>query len=409
MAQKKAAVEVKQEGDFKLKSKPKLKPKDLSKKNEGPVKVDFTKPEAQGEVIPEVVKVDLTDKKETDAVQERKTEEVPVVETSGDSKEVDAEVRVLNIDENADSGATIEKIEESSETKVSTSNNEQEKEIKKEINNLPENINKLVDFMNDTGGNIEDYVRLNRDYSNIDENMLLKEYYKNTKPHLNDDEVNFMLEDNFSFDEDVDEQRDIKKKKLAKKEAVAEAQKHLEDLKNKYYDSIKTRSVVNEDQQKALDFFNRYQDEQKTAETRHEYFKNATKELFSEDFKGFDFKVGEQKFRYNVKNPHAVADKQSNLNTFINNYVDDQGNMIDPAGYHKAMYTAMNSDQLANHFYEQGKADGIKQVVDGSKNPDTDAPRQVAGGDVFVKGFKVKAVSGVDSSKLRIKKRKFNN
>ena len=83
--------------------------------------------------------------------------------------------------------------------------------------------------------------------------------------------------------------------------------------------------------------------------------------------------------------------------------------MVDTAGYHKAMYTAMNADQLATHFYEQGKADGIKQVVDGSKNPTIDTPRQVAGGDVFVKGFKVKAVSGTDSSKLRIKKRSFNN
>lgn len=409
MAEQKAAVEVKQEGDFKLKSKPKLKPKDLSKKNDETVKVDFTKPEAQGEVIPEVVKVDLTQKEEENAVQERKTEEIPVVETPGDSKEVDEQVRVINNDEDTDSRPTIEKVEEPSETEVSTSYNEQEKELNKEINNLPENINKLVDFMNDTGGNIEDYVRLNRDYTNIDENMLLKEYYKNTKPHLNNDEVNFMLEDNFSFDEDVDEERDIKKKKLAKKEAVAEAQKHLEDLKNKYYDSIKTRNIVNEDQQKAIDFFNRYQDEQKTAQTRHEDFKNATKKLFSDDFKGFDFKVGEQKFRYNVKNPNAVADKQSNLNTFINNYVDEDGRMTDAAGYHKAMYTAMNSDQLANHFYEQGKADGIKQVVDGSKNPDTNTPRQVAGGDVFVKGFKVKAVSGMDSSKLKIKKRKFNN
>ena len=406
MAEEKAAVEVKQEGDFKIKSKPKRKTKDLGKTSDEPVKVDLTKPEAQGEVIPEVVKMDLTEKPKEDAVQERKTEEVPVGETPGDSKKVDEEIRVVNTDE--PEGATIERVEETSETEVPTEVQDVKPEVKEEIK-LPENIDKLVNFMNETGGTLEDYVRLNRDYSNVDENALLREYYKNTKPHLNDDEVSFMLEDSFSFDEDADEERDIRKKKLAKKEAIAEARNHLDTLKTKYYDQIVNRNNVTKEQQKATEFFNRYNDEQKLVEEQHKRFQDNTKKLFSEDFKGFDFKVGDQKFRYNVKNPNAVADKQSNINNFVNNYVDDKGNMVDTAGYHKAMYTAMNADQLATHFYEQGKADGIKQVVDGSKNPDTNTPRQVAGGDVFVKGFKVKAVSGTDSSKLRIKKRSFNN
>ena len=400
MAEQKAAVEVKQEGDFKMKSKPKRKTKDLSKTNSEPVKVDLTKPEAQGEVIPEVVKVDLTDKKEENAVQERKTEEIPVEKPSGDSTEVDEQVRVINQDETTES--VIERVEEVDEQETPV------KQVKEEIK-VPENLNKLVNFMNETGGTLEDYVRLNRDYTNIDENALLREYYKNTKPHLNDDEVSFMLEDSFDFDEEVDEERDIMKKQLAKKEAIVEARNHLDTLKQKYYDSIKSRNIVNDDQRKATEFFNRYNDEQQIVEEQHKRFKDNTKKLFSEDFKGFDFKVGDQKFRYTVKNPNAVADKQSNINNFVNPYLDEKGNMVDTSGYHKAMYTAMNADQLATHFYEQGKADGIKQVVDGSKNPTIDTPRQVAGGDVFVKGFKVKAVSGTDSSKLRIKKRSFNN
>tara|TARA_Y100001973_G_C5183802_1_gene326528 strand:+ start:669 stop:1868 length:1200 start_codon:yes stop_codon:yes gene_type:complete len=399
MAEQKAAVEVKQEGDFKIKSKPKRKTKDLSKTTDEPVKVDLTKPEAQGEVIPEVVKMDLTEKPKEDAVQESKTEKLPDDKPSGDLPEVEEEVRIINTDETEE--PTIERVEETVEQQPV-------KQVEQEIK-VPENLNKLVDFMNQTGGTLEDYVRLNRDYTNIDENVLLKEYYKNTKPHLNDDEVSFMLEDSFSYDEEVDEERDIRKKKLAKKEAIAEARNHLDDLKNKYYDSIKTRNVINEDQKKATEFFNRYKDEQQVVEEQHKRFKDNTKKLFSEDFKGFDFKVGDQKFRYTVKNPNAVADKQSNINNFVNPYLNDKGDMVDAAGYHKAMYTAMNADQLATHFYEQGKADGIKQVVDGSKNPSIDTPRQVAGGDVFVKGFKVKAVSGTDSSKLRIKKRSFNN
>jgi len=399
--------EVKKEGDFKLKSKPK-KPKNLGKTNDEPIKVDLTKPEAQGEVIPEITKVDLT-KKEEDAVQERKTEEVSVGSTPGDSEKVDEQVRVINPDEQSDKD-----VEKTSPLQEITDEEPVKKENKTEIVeeqpsiDLPENIEKLVKFMKETGGTLEDYVRLNADYSNVDADVLLREYYKRTKPHLNDDEISFVMQENFDFDEEVDEERDIRKKKLAKKEAVAEAQSHLDKLKQEYYDQISLRSGVTQEQKKALDFFNRYNDEQKMAEQKHEAFLSNTKQLFSNEFKGFDYKVGDKKFRYAVKNPDTIADKQSNLNNFIGKYLDKDGNVQDTSGYHKAIFSAMNADQLATHFYEQGKADGVKEVIDSSKNPSTDAPRQVASGDVFIGGFKVRSISGADSTKLRIKKRKFN-
>jgi hypothetical protein len=272
---------------------------------------------------------------------------------------------------------------------------------------LPENIEKLVNFMEETGGTVEDYVRLNADYSNVDEEKLLKEYYTKTKPHLNDEEITFVMEENFSFDTDIDEERDVKRKKLAKKEAVVEAKTFLEDLKTKYYDEIKLRPGITQDQQKATEFFNRYNNEQELAEQKHEKFLNNTKQLFSDEFKGFDFEVGEKKFRYGVKDPNAVAENQSNLNNFVEKFLDTEGNVKDTRGYHKAMYAAQNIDKIVNHFYEQGKSDGIKTVVDGSKNPTTDT-RQTAG-DINLGGFKVRAIDGVDSSRLKIKRSKFNN
>ena len=129
--------------------------------------------------------------------------------------------------------------------------------------------------------------------------------------------------------------------------------------------------------------------------------------MFSNEFKGFDFEVGEKKYRYGVKDPSAVAENQSNLNNFVERFLDKEGNVKDTKGYHKAMYAAQNIDKIVNHFYEQGKTDGIKTVVDGSKNPDTGV-RQTQG-DIFIGGLKVRAIDGVDSSKLKIKKSKFNN
>lgn len=394
------AEEVKSEGgDMKMKSKPKIKKFNATK--EEPVKVDLTKdPNVKTE---EPVKVDLTKKPEDDAIQIGETKEVSVEEPSGDSNEMGKSVQ-----ESSETTEGISPLKEVTEEEVKKEEEIKQPElqpIKKVV--LPDNVEKLVQFMEETGGDIQDYVRLNADYSNVNEDVLLKEYYKNTKPHLTDEEISFVMEDQFRFDTDTDEERDIRKRKLAKKEAVAEARNHLESLKQKYYDEIKLRPGVTQEQKKAMDFFNRYNNEQEIAEQQHKKFIDNTKQFFTDDFKGFDFEVGEKKFRYGVKDPNAIAENQSNLNNFVEKFLDKEGNVKDTRGYHKAMYAAQNVDRIVNHFYEQGKSDGIKNVVEGSKNPSTET-RQTSG-DIFIGGLKVKAIDGVDSSKLRIKRSKFNN
>jgi hypothetical protein len=388
--------EVKQEGDFKIKSKSKLKK--FSNKTEEPAKVDLAKD--ANVKIDEPTKVDLTKKPEADAIQIGETKKVDVGEQAGDGEIVD-----IGGDKPVEeSSPIIEEIQEVGEKPLP----KQEQIVQPKVE-LPDNVEKLVAFMKETGGTIEDYTRLNADYSDVDEDTLLREYYKNTKPHLSNDDLSFVMEENFSFDTDLDEERDIRKKKLAKKEEIAKAKKHLEDVKVKYYDEIKLRPSVNQDQQNAMDFFNRYNKDQELATQQHERFVNDTNTLFSDDFKGFDFEVGEKKFRYGVKDPSNVAENQSNINNFVEKFLDTEGNVKDTKGYHKAMYAAQNVDRIVKHFYEQGKTDGIKNVMQSSKNPTLDAPRQGAGQDITLGGFKVRAVDGVDSSKLKIKTSKFNN
>ena len=386
--------EVKQEGTFKVK-----KPKQLSKEDK-PIKIDLSKP-----------------KTEPDAVQERKAETIPDDKSSGDIPKV--EVKGGEPEQKPDEITPIQEIiEEVTEEKVAEEIVELGEKLEehmeaptpeeiREVASLPENIEKVVDFMKETGGTLEDYVRLNADYSNVDNDTLLKEYYKQTKSHLDSEEINFLIEDNFSWDEELDEERVIRKTKLAYKEEVAKAKNHLEDLKSKYYDEIKLRPGVTQDQQKAMDFFNRYNEEQNVAVKQHEAFKSNTNEYFSKEFKGFDFNIGEKKFRYGVKSPSEVADKQSNISNIIKKFLNENGDVTDVKGYHKAMYAAEHADTIAQHFYEQGKSDATKDLVAKSKNI-SDEVRSTPTGDVFVGGLKVKAISGMDSSKLRIQKRKFN-
>jgi hypothetical protein len=388
---------VKQEGDFKIKSKPKVKK--FNDKKDEPIKVDLTKD--VNVKIEEPIKVDLTKKPEQDAIQVGETKKVDVGEQTGDGEIVD-----IGGDKPVEeSSPIIEEIQEVGEKPLP----KQEQIVQQPKIDLPDNVEKLVTFMKETGGTIEDYTRLNADYSNVDENTLLREYYKNTKPHLSEDDLSFVMEENFSFDTDLDEERDIRRKKLAKKEEIAKAKKHLEDLKVKYYDEIKLRPSTNQDQQKATDFFNRYNKDQELATQQHERFINDTNTLFTNDFKGFDFEVGEKKFRYGVKDPNKVAENQSNINNFVEKFLDTEGNVKDTKGYHKAMYAAQNVDRIVSHFYEQGKTDGIKNVMNNSKNPTVDAPRQSASEGISIGGFKVRAIDGVDSSKLKIKTSKFNN
>jgi len=413
-----------QETQIKEKEEIKLETKNLSPtKTEGEFKIKSAKKMKNlGEKsTPKIIKVDLTKTKE-DAIQTQETNDSNVVvkklEDSKNSEGLVKEIRTTEekVEETSDSPIQEITDEESNidESGVAGSNEithavSEQKEIPKEVEaqKLPENIEKLIKFMKDTGGDVNDYARLNADYTNIDSESLLHEYYKTAKPHLNAEERGFIIEDSFHFDEELDEARDIRKKKLAYKEEVAKAKNYLEGLKTKYYDEIKLRPGVTQDQQKATDFFNRFNEEKKAGDARHVEFIAKTKSLLNDDFKGFDFKVGDKKFRYGIKDPSSVADNQGDISNFIKTFLNDKGEIGDHKGYHKALYAAKNADTIAQHFYDQGKTDSIKDQLAKSKNISTQ-PRKTSEGNVFVQGLKVKAISGLDSSQLKIKKKKFN-
>ncbi len=362
----------------------------------------------------DMYKVDLSNppKQEQDAVQEQKTEN-GVLRGSSENEKAgqEAEVELQGVREEEE--VVLEEITEEEAKEVEEKVEELQEEVEDAIEEaqetaqpLPENIQKVVDFMNETGGSLEDYVRLNADYSNVDDNTLLTEYYKQTKPHLSYDEIQFLMEDEFDFDEEVDEPKFIKRKKLAHKEAVAQAKNHLEGLKSKYYEEVKLGSKLAPEQQKAVEFFNRYNNEQKQADellqkqTKH--FEQETNKLFNKDFKGFNFNVGEKKYRFNVKDASKV--KTQNLSNVFDKYVDQNNLLTNGSDFHKALFAASNPDSIANHFYQQGKADAVKQITADAKNINMN-PRKTSDGFVDAAGIKVRAISGdnISGAKLKLK------
>jgi len=361
------------------------------------IKIDLSKPKEQEEENVVEEKQPVAEESTTDeAVGEQNPESEPEQKSEEQVSEDEQSSVLSEVTEEEDVQEKTEELTEEVKEAV-----EEQKETGVD---LPENIQKVVDFMNETGGSLEDYVRLNQDYSSLDDKVLLSEYYKQTKPHLDNEEINFLMEDSFSYDEDVDEERDIKRKKLAFKEQVANAKIHLDGQKSKYYEEIKSGSKLAPEQQKAIDFFNRYNKEteesQKVAEKQKSVFLNKTNEVFNDQFKGFEYDVGDKKYRFNVKESGKVKETQSDINNFVKKFLNKDNEVEDARGYHKSLFTAMNSDAIAKHFYEQGKADAIKDSVTKSKNINMNS-RQ-SHGEVESGGVKVR-VLGNDSASFKFK------
>ena len=344
---------------------------------------------------PSVVKVDLSAPPPTSEVKEEVVEEQVVAE----------EAQPEAVDENQTS--LIEEITEVEQQQADELGEEAVEAIQASEESgavIPEKIQKLLDFMDDTGGDLEDYVRLNKNVDELDSKDVLQDYYKATKPHLSSDEIDFLMEDKFSFDEDLEDETQIKRKKLALKEQVAEAKTYLDGQKSKYYEEIKAGSKLTQEQQKAIDFFNRYSKEteqsNKTAELNKTRFDKKTNEVFNDEFKGFEYNVGDKRFRFNVKDAGQVKENQSDIGNFIKKFLNEDKSINDAKGYHKGLYTAMNADAVAQHFYEQGKTDALKDSVAKAKNINTNARSSHEEGQTG--GIKVR-VLGDDSSSFKFK------
>ena len=408
--------EIKTEGSFKIKAPEKKEPvaeqvkeapeevkTELQPKADSPVSIDE---ESGG------IKLDLTqlNKPQEDANTEQETTDVASDQQAEPVQEVEKEVpqqpEPVQTEESVLEEITDEEVEEKTE--------ELKEEIEQAVQQsqdtaepLPENIQKVVEFMQETGGSLEDYVKLNQDYSSLNENQLLREYYENTRPHLDKEDIDFLMEDKFSYDEEVDDEREIRRKKISQREELAKAKNHLDGLKSKYYKEIKSGSKLAPEQQKAVDFFNRYTKENeeatRVAEKQTEVFLNKTSNVFGDDFKGFDYQVGDKKYRFKVKDANSVKENQSDINNFVKKFLNEKNEMSDAKGYHKGLFTAMNADSIANHFYEQGKADAMKDSMAKSKNVQMGA-RGVHQEVKTANGFTVRSVdSGSADSKLRIK------
>ena len=381
---------------------------------DGVYKVNVDKPPKQSKKIKE------------DAIQEPKTKEtvlrdegseveLPSVgseirETPKNAKEIKEEIVEKPTTESNDS--PLELIKEDpqekkiKQEKIETPVKQEEEKILQEDKKqmLPEGVDKLVQFMHETGGTVEDYAKLNRDYSKIDNVSLLKEYYEFSKPHLDQNDIKFLMDKNFSYDEETDDPSDIKAKQLAFKEEVYNARNLLQQTKEKYYKDLKLRKQndIPENLKKAQEFYTSSQKQQERSVLAKKAFLNETNKVFNEDFKGFDFKVGENKYRVKIDDPAKIKESQSDIKNFLNNYSDTDGKFKNLGAYHKAIYAAQNADKLANHFYEQGRADAIRESAKKAKNINMD-PRQEASTVTTKSGDRIRVVSGDSSDKLRIK------
>jgi hypothetical protein len=280
---------------------------------------------------------------------------------------------------------------------------------KENTESLPEEVSKYLDFKKKTGRGFNDFVKVNKNYDEISDEQLLKEYYSLTESDLDNEDIQYLMNDKFGFDEDLDDEKDIKKKNIAKKREVSKAKKYLNDLKENYSVPLESsgssipKETLNE-LEKYKEFLNQSKTTQEANQRKNDYFLKQTDKVFDSEFKGFEFNVGDKKISYAYGDTLEMKAKQKDLNNFVKNYVGEDGLIKDASGWHRALSAAMNPEKFAQYFYEQGKADAIGDVSKKSKNINMNV-RQTpqAIGDT---GFKARQVSDTSGRGLKIRSKK---
>ena len=312
-----------------------------------------------------------------DGVQETETEtnEEPQDQTKEEEapKEEVAEIappvleKITDEENNTDEGGVAGQPEASN-----SASEPQEIQAKNQTQELPEGVDKLIQFIEETGGTVNDWMRLNLDIDSVDDATLVREYYKSKYPSNSEDRLNRRIQKDFAYNEESDDADLIQDKKDLFEDTVFEAKKYLEEQKGKYYAELKSRrqSQLPESAQEAISYFEEQKQLSEQNQQLTKVFLDRTDKLFNDDFKGFDFKVGDDKFRFKVNDAAKVKEQQSDLMNFVSKFVGEDGTITNPAGYHKAIFVANNADLLAQHFYEMGKAEGIQEVGKSANNID---------------------------------------
>lgn len=281
-------------------------------------------------------------------------------------------------------------------------------EAKESEPQLPEDVSAFLKYKQETGRGFEDFIKLNRDLDSEDPNKLLLDYYRETNPGLDDEDIMFDMGENFSYDADLDDEIDIKKKKLAMKRELAKAKDYFEKQKEAYKVPLESSAFIPEAEKEQYEAFKsqaqRASELEQEQAKRSEFYRQKTTELFSEDFKGFDFKLGDEKVSYKPYDSKTLLEKQTDMSSFFKSFVDENGFIKDAAAYHRAMAVAMNPDGFAKFFYDKGKAEAVDTIAKESKNIDMNA--KVAPEMASKTGFTVTALDGGSSGKLKIKSKK---
>ena len=274
---------------------------------------------------------------------------------------------------------------------------------------LPEDVSRYLKFKKETGRGFSDFAKANKNYEDLQDDQVLAEYYSLTEEDLDSEDIHYLMDEKFSYDEDVDDSSEIKRKSIAKKRELSKAKKYLNDFKEKYSTPLESSGkVISEEIQKELDAYKKYIQESKTIEEanqkKNEYFSRKTDEVFNSEFKGFEFEIGDKKIGYSYGDAKEMKSKQMNLENLIGKYVGDDGLIVDAKGWHKALSAAMDPERFAQYFYEQGKSDGVDDISKKSKNINMNVrntPQSI--GDT---GFKARAVNDNSGKGLRIRSSK---
>jgi hypothetical protein len=274
---------------------------------------------------------------------------------------------------------------------------------------LPDDVAAYLKYKKETGRGFEDFLQLKKDFDSMSPEQLLKDYLTSTQEGLDSEDIEALMDD-YSFDEDLDDESTVKKVKIARKKIIAEAKKYFNGQKEKYNVPLESSSAFVPNEEKEIyESYKQYVKEAKTIEEetnrKRRWFDQKTDEVFSKDFKGFEFNINDKKIMFSPGDANELKNIQSTPQNFINKFLDESGMVKDASGYHRSLAMAMNPEKFAKFFYEQGLSDATDDVTRKIKNINMTERRAPEVGK-FTGGMQVKAINPDSGRNLRIRSAK---
>lgn len=308
---------------------------------------------------PEVT--DLTSNEGAPQPQQTTNDDAPVAD-SGDGSSSDIESSLNSGTETPpasergfDEGEVLSYLSEKLGRSVDSFDSLTQQPESKGVEFASEQLKALNDYVSETGRGVEDYFKAqSMDTENMSSEDLLKSYIGYNNPDYSQKEVDLYFNHLYKQDSDKYDEEETALGSLQMKRDVREAKKLFQEVKDNYYSK---ESGSNE------------MSEQEAKEVRSNWINNMESQVDELEGISFDINDSGEEFTFAITDEAraGLKDSNSNLDSFFNKYVSDDGSW-DYDQLNQDMFILNNIQDIVRGVANQYRSKGTEQVIKDAKN-----------------------------------------